>query len=540
MTSRTLIATHAAILTFTSCAACSTPAPATSCETDVQCGASAYCDPVRHFCVWSGDAAVAVDDATRLDTAIADALRDAAVVDVRHDTGPVDGSHDAAGLDAAVVDGSDAARGDANVDSGTRFVPDLIAVGRYHVCAGKRGGGVKCWGDNFTGQLGYGDTIDRGSGAGEMGSDLPVVDLGSGRTVEALAVGGDHTCAMLTSNEVICWGANGSGQLGVGDTRDRGDDVGEMGDALPTVALGSQQIATLAAGEYFNCVLFEGGQVACWGKNEFGQLGVGDTLPRGDGPGELGDTLARAQLGASFFVNQLTVGPFHACALSTEQTVKCWGDNRYGQLGLGDIVDRGASAASIGANLPLVSLPALFGTVLVQVAAGEDHTCARWADSAVRCWGDNYHGQLGVGDTVARGGGPYEMGDALPATSLGSSIERLTIGEHATCARYLDGSVRCWGYNAYGQLGYGDNHNRGNDLDEMVPTLPLVALGASDATCTMLHTYDHTNCALLAGGKVKCWGYNDQGQLGLGDIDDRGDAPGEMGAQLPPIDLGYE
>ena len=106
---------------------------------------------------------------------------------------------------------------------------------------------VKCWGNNWDGQLGVGDTNHRGDGPGEMGDNLPAVDLGTGRTATAISMGDGYTCALLDDNSVKCWGYNYYGQLGVGDTNNRGDGPNEMGDNLPAVDLGSNHVRT-----YFN------------------------------------------------------------------------------------------------------------------------------------------------------------------------------------------------------------------------------------------------------------------------------------------------
>jgi len=98
-------------------------------------------------------------------------------------------------------------------------------------------GSVKCWGENSYGQLGLGDIINRGDNSSEMGDNLTIVDLGSGRTATAIAAGSDHTCAILDNASIKCWGSNISGELGIGDTENRGDNSSEMGDNLPIISL---------------------------------------------------------------------------------------------------------------------------------------------------------------------------------------------------------------------------------------------------------------------------------------------------------------
>ena len=114
-----------------------------------------------------------------------------------------------------------------------------VALGADFSCALFPGGRVKCWGQNLSGQLGLGDTLDRGDQPGEMGDNLPFVELGTGATVTSLAVGFEHSCALLQDGRVKCWGVNLNGCLGLGDKAIRGDEPGEMGDKLPAVDLGT-------------------------------------------------------------------------------------------------------------------------------------------------------------------------------------------------------------------------------------------------------------------------------------------------------------
>src|SRR4051812_1549987 len=113
-----------------------------------------------------------------------------------------------------------------------------IALGGTHTCVILSDGGVKCWGGNDVGQLGLGNTNNRGDGPNEMGSNLPRVSLGTGRTAKALAAGSKHTCALLDNNQIKCWGMNDFGQLGIGNQLNRGDGPSEMGNNLPQVNLG--------------------------------------------------------------------------------------------------------------------------------------------------------------------------------------------------------------------------------------------------------------------------------------------------------------
>jgi hypothetical protein len=178
------------------------------------------------------------------------------------------------------------------------------------------------------------------------------------------------------------------------------------------------------------------------------------------------------------------------------------------------------------------------------ISAGTYHTCAVLDDDSVKCWGRGDHGQNGYGDrltaaTVNRGDSPGEMGDNLDAVDLGTgrNAKMISVGDSHTCAVLDDDSVKCWGWNANGQLGLGDTSSRGDYPGEMGDNLPVVDLGTG-RTAKMIDAGTHHTCAVLDDDKVKCWGWNDSGRLGLGDTSNRGDGPGEMGDNLPVVDLG--
>ena len=413
-----------------------------------------------------------------------------------------------------------------------------VYASTVHTCAILRNDRVKCWGANSTGQLGLGDTEDRGDEPGEMGDALPYVDLGTGRTAKQLALGLVHTCALLDNNRVKCWGGNSSGQLGLGDTQDRGDDPGEMGDSLPYVNLGTGRTALyITAGESHTCAVLDNFRLKCWGSNYNGQLGLGDIQSRGDGPNEMGDDLPQVDLGAGKVVTYASAGARHTCAfVLNDLSVKCWGDNYYGQLGLGDTQNRGDGPGEMGSNLPFVNVGT--GRTVATLDARGFHVCVKLDDDLTKCWGNNGHGQLGFGDTNNRGDQAGEMGDDLPYTPLGPSrtVQSLWVGGFHACA-WLDlERLKCWGSNTYGQLGLGDTNDRGDEPGEMGGLLPYVGVGTGRTVEEMGLGNAHS-CALLDNQRVKCWGANNHGQLGLGDTNYRGDQAGEMGDNLPFLNL---
>jgi cysteine-rich repeat protein len=426
---------------------------------------------------------------------------------------------------------------DACRNNCTLGVPQ-VALGSAHSCALASDGMVKCWGYNADGELGLGDTSFRGDQADQMGAALSQVALGTGRVPEALGAGSGQTCVVFGDGAVKCWGLNYYGSLGLGDTNNRGDNAQEMGDDLPVVPLGSGAAAkAVVVGNGHICALLVGGAVKCWGLNWYGELGLGDTGLRGATSLGMGDDLPALDLGTGRTAKMLVAGSIQNCALLDDESVKCWGYNSDGRLGIGPTsYCVGDEPGEMGDSLPSVSLGG--GRTAKSLAAGSVHTCALLDDGSVKCWGNNGDGRLGLGDTVTRGGQLSDMGDKLATVALGSgrTAIALSAGDAHTCALLDDGSVKCWGLNRNGELGYGDNEARGDDSNEMGDSLPAVPLGTGRKAARIVAGGSHT-CAILDDGSVKCWGGNNFGQLGLGDTNSRGDASDEMGDVLPEVSL---
>jgi RHS repeat-associated protein len=416
--------------------------------------------------------------------------------------------------------------------------PRSLATGFTNACAIVDTGGVKCWGYNSYGQLGLGDKTHRGDNSGEMGDSLPFVNLGTGRLAVQITAGDYHKCALLDNGAVKCWGSNSSGGLGLGDTNNRGDNSGEMGDALPALDLGSGRTAlSIHAMAAATCALLDNQQVKCWGANNSGQLGLGDTNNRGDNPGEMGDTLPVINFGTGRTVKSLATGATHSCVVLDNDKVKCWGSGSDGRLGMGDTINRGDGANEMGDSLPYVSL----GTsrTAKAVMAARTHSCAILDNNALKCWGHNSTGQLGLGDTASRGDNSGEMGDSLPGVNVSNTYYPVAVsgGMGATCVILNTGSVKCWGDNVSGQLGQGDTVTRGDNSGEMGSSLPAVSLGTG-RTAIAIGVGASFVCVVLDNKQIKCWGNNGLGQLGLGDTARRGDQTGEMGDSLPTVNLG--
>jgi len=308
-------------------------------------------------------------------------------------------------------------------------------LGGYHSCAHSQipTGGLKCWGANDGGQLGYETTVKVGALPKEMGDHLPYIYLGN-LDVKQFATGLYHTIIATTTNKVKAWGGNTQGQLGYGDTYERGSTEKTMGKNLDYLNLGSEVEAWFCSGgKYFSCIVdLQYFLPKCWGANSYGQLGTGNNDNSGMGANEMGDYLLFIPLGENVNVEKGFVsGSYHNCALSQTNLVKCWGYNDNGQLGLGTDVDKGNHPNEMGDYLQFINL----GTgVLVESMSASDHTTIVTVNHVLKSWGVNDDGELGYGNTQSLGLNPNEMGDYLPFVNIGTGLKIAAVftGNHHT------------------------------------------------------------------------------------------------------------
>jgi len=234
-----------------------------------------------------------------------------------------------------------------------------ISAGSGHACALTNDGAVQCWGKNNYGQVGNGD---------ESGDNVltPTTVIVSGAV--AVGAGTGHTCALLDTGAVQCWGRNDWGQLGNGD-----DTYANVYSPVTVIESGIQAVS---AGRFHTCALTNGGAVECWGKNNFGQ--VGDS--------ENGSIILTPFTVISSGAAAVNAGTVHSCAVMTNGSVECWGDNSYGEIGTG------SSGSSV--FTPYTAI----GSGVQAVSAGADHTCVMTTSGSVECWGKNNFGQVGNGE----------------------------------------------------------------------------------------------------------------------------------------------
>lgn len=387
-------------------------------------------------------------------------------------------------------------------DDDCTYTEIVIDVSYRNTCAWIEGGRVRCWGENNQGQLGYGNT----DGVGDDESPADAGDLQLPGPVLNVSSGDAHSCAMLEGGtQFICWGGGNQGQLGYGNTQNIGDD--EFPAAIGPVDIGADvELITIGGGH--SCAITISGTVRCWGAGSGGALGYGN--PNNIGDNEPPSAAGNVMIGAA--IDGVSAGIRHTCAIQSNGALRCWGEGFNGQLGYGNtntIGDDETPSAAPGA-------PLSFPTAAVQVGAGLNHTCVLFEGGDVRCWGANNQGELGRGDTL-------DIGDDEPATTsdpipLGAPAVAIAVGDAHTCALLEDGAFRCWGSNNSGELGIGTNMAVGDD--EAVMSIDPVELDGEvvQFDCGGAHT-----CVVLEDRRVRCWGANQSGQLGLGNIDNVGD-----------------
>jgi alpha-tubulin suppressor-like RCC1 family protein len=290
--------------------------------------------------------------------------------------------------------------------------------------------------------------------------------------ISKIAAGYYHTCAITTGGGVKCWGYNGHGQLGDNSTTMRLAPVD-----VPSLA---KDVTAVAAGFGHTCALTAAGGVLCWGDDDCGPgqvCGISST-----------QRLTPVNIAGLFSdVTAIVAGDVHTCALTAAGGVKCWGSNDVGQLGGNSTVNRSTPVDVTGLTSGVTA-----------IAAGYFQSCAIMTGGGVKCWGDNDHGQLGDNSTV------HYRSTPVDATVLTSGVTAIAISTFHACALTMLGGVKCWGYNGSGELG------NNSTVDSLTPVdLTGLASGVSAITGGINHT-----CALTTSGGVKCWGRNENGQLG--------------------------
>lgn len=341
-----------------------------------------------------------------------------------------------------------------------------VAAGGQHSCGVDAQGQVWCWGANDSGQLGDGQTRDR---------DQPVKALlPAGVAAEKIAAGLDHTCAAGGGGHVWCWGGNGDGQLG-GSKDSSATPVAVMTSSGTRLA----DVVDIAAGHKLTCAVDSEKRVWCWGDNDHDAAGAqnSDSVRV---PTQIKGIPNEGALGAA-------VGNDFACAWTSSGSVYCWGKDDHGELG---------SNAS-GDTPTAIAVPGVSG--VVDMSAADAHACAVTGGGAVKCWGDGGDGQFGTGSSSS----------ATPVTVPKlSRAAHIATGAGHSCASTKSGGLWCWGTNTAGEVGAGQVGSSHPVPPTQIKTGAFVtAVSAGD-----LHT-----CVVTGGGGLACFGSNRSGQIGTGD-----------------------
>lgn len=438
--------------------------------------------------------------------------------------------------------------------TGTQMIQ--VFAGGFQTCILNELGQVICWGRNTSGQLGQGTK----TALNKKPAETPIVKFESDITVSQLAVGDSHTCAIVSSSQtagqVVCWGSNDNGRLGIGDLTTQLLQPTNS-KVLSAVNLGldengdKEEAISIAAGFEHTCALTKTGKVKCWGGNTSGQLGIDTKTSVG---------LTKLQMSGMKAVSlgrkavSISAGAGHSCAVLEDGTSKCWGDNFYGQLGAGSDVEKiGAQINPSVASLSEIKLGASF-TVKEILASSGAFTCALSTSGDVKCFGKTvadessqnpFYGVLGVCwsraaqnssavacasntqlvPTTSIGYLATDMGDRLSKVSLGNlSVDQISLGSSFTCILSSDHQVKCFGTNDQGQLGIGSR---------IASTqASQAALSASDGGAVQIATgYEHA-CAVMANNTLRCWGSNFQNATGLSSLGVAGNS-GVSAATLP-------
>ncbi|MFH0799997.1 MAG: Ig-like domain-containing protein [Pseudomonadota bacterium] len=286
----------------------------------------------------------------------------------------------------------------------------------------------------------------------------------TGVTADASKVTGGtvFTCGIKSDGTLYCWGKNDVGQVGRGDT--------VTPQKTPRLVTGASW-SSVSAGDAHACAIRTNGDLYCWGYNADGELGT-------DAPNE-NDTPVLTGSGYSF----VSTGYQHTCGIKTDGTLLCWGDNTNNQLGGGSNPQN--TPIQIGAE-----------TTWVIVSSGENHTCAIRTNGALYCWGDNSSGQCGdpaLGGSVTT---PQRVG-------TDSDWAHVSAGSSYTCAVKSNGNGYCWGAGTNGRLGNGTTDQKTS------PTALSVASGWSKIAAKNVHT-----CGIKTDGSIYCWGNDTNGRLG--------------------------
>ena len=402
---------------------------------------------------------------------------------------------------AGAVVSEDAGTAPLNInDNNGNGLLGQISVGGVHTCALTSTGGVKCWGAGSSGQLGDNSTSHR---------DHPVTVVATGTNNNALAnivqvsTGGYHSCAVTSSKKVKCWGKGDNGRLGNDQSSSTDHPVKVVdGDGSSTDLT---NIIQISSGDSYTCALTSSGNVLCWGKGDYGQLGNDDSSDK-DHP----VTVVNGNNSNTPLANivQVSSGNSHACALTFSGNVQCWGRGGNGRLGNDGVANKDHPVTVVTGDNQNTAL-----ADIVQISSGGAHTCALTSAGNVKCWGYGNYGTLGndCNNNCTDKDHPVTVISSDGSSTPLADIIQISSGLYHVCALKSSGKSVCWGYPAYGQLG---NNDTTTDKDHPVNVVTSDTNNNPLPNIVQISSGTFHSCALMSSGEVKCWGNEANGRLG--------------------------
>lgn len=399
------------------------------------------------------------------------------------------------GLDASYPDG-----GTSGIDAGDADIEDP-----YDAEAGSGGEAGPTCGDGNT-DLALDEECDDGN---DQHSDGCETDCKKTRITQ-VALGREFTCALSNGGGVKCWGRDTFGALGRGTS---GLDVPNPSQ-IDIIDFGTtRRVTQIVASWYHACALFDDGRARCWGRNDAGQLGIGNQLDYGDGPPERLNALGDLALD---HIKSITVSEMNTCVISDiagANNLYCWGENARGELGIGTTNSR---------DTPSTTFPAVLSGTPAQTTLGYRSPCTILNGGSVRCWGSYLAGSLGVGlidfyvgNGIGDGNGLGELPNdpTLDVKALPGAATAV-VGQYYTRCALVSDDLYCWGRNPTGQVGY-PVATVGTEVWETPGRLNLGDVPVVQADLANSH-----GCAIDADGVARCWGNTfDSGCLGYPGVD---------------------
>lgn len=375
-----------------------------------------------------------------------------------------------------------------------------LVAGQDHFCALMSDKTIRCWGSDDSGALGRGEPSGDATDAGAF----KVAQVAGVTNAKQISAAAGTTCAVLDDATIACWGKNQNGELGL--SADFGSSDWSSHPLAAPVAL-TERVLRVDVGQRSACAILETGELWCWGSNEFGQLGRSRDFYIGS-PAKVDGLTGKTA--------RATAGSHTSFAVDDEGKLTSWGAVAGAE---GSISGRASSLKvdiapfavapgpfiSLAASSTYIYFPYNPDPFAVVPPEGVGHACGV-VGGVLYCWGESLVGALGVGV-------PGIFATPVPAPTQGEAYpQQVAVSQETSCARFTDGTVHCTGDNTHGQLGRTDFSNSFGNYFERATGFTGHAVQVAVS--------DDTTCALVQGGTVSCWGGNENGELGQGTTDD--------------------